>query len=509
MKLSAILFSCRDQISDKWANHLYRTQRYKRVHSSKEEVSQLTKQITDAIYVSVKKKDFSGIDSWAESIARLTLDNGMKLSAVQKDCLYYRDLIFPIVVKELEKKELMQAIKRLNRSIAHMVSRFSVYFEELHFKEIKDYTENLEQKIVAGSRDLADSEAKYRTLVEEINDGYFVNLDDRIVFANRAFCEMHGYMHDELIGMHYWDLVALESQDQNRTYYNRRMAGLSTPLQYTFFRRHKDGSSLPTENKVAVIIYDGKLAAAGICRDIAERVKMEQRIRASESLATIGQLTTSLAHEIRNPLSSIKMSIQLAIDGLPDGLDEKQGLQISMSELYRLERIVSEMLDYAKPLALNLRPASMNNVVESALSALECRFRQKYIQVKKKLSDTVLTSPLDPDKMEQAVINVLLNAIEAVEEGGTVKVMTGMAERGQKVKVRIADNGPGVKNQADLKHIFDPFFTKKKKTGTGLGLVNVKRVIDAHKGSVKAENTRQGFCLSIMVPSDNHIGQEG
>ena len=499
MNLGSLLQANREAIARKWANALRSKSaaRYK-IHTLKE-ISALCTEAVDAYYLAIAKNDLTGIDHWAEKIAGLTLQNRMELSAVQNDCDLYRSIVTPIFVGGVQPKDLRRALARLNRCVTYTITRFSDFFETLYHKEIKEYADTLEQKVIKGSRELAEAEAKYLVLVEEINDGYFVELDQKIVFANRAFCKMHGYEKEEVIGLHFTELIARESLDRIRTLQTQRLRGEEVINEYTHFRRHKDGTSLPTETKAEVIQFQGRLATFGICRDISERIKMEQRVRDAENLAHIGQLATSLAHEIRNPLSSIKMCIQFALDGFLDGSDEKESLEISAKEIHRLERILSEMLDLARPVSLTPQATSANDIVSSSLLLLQHRFREKKITVVKKLSDELPSVSVDAGKIEQAMLNVLLNAVEAVDELGEVTVTTEVSEDQQHVFIKVSDDGPGI-HPEDILCLFDPFFTKKK-NGTGLGLFNVKKIIEAHNGTVSVIDSHKGLSLLIALPA--------
>jgi PAS domain S-box-containing protein len=159
------------------------------------------------------------------------------------------------------------------------------------------------------TRELAESEAKYRMLVEEINDGYFVGRKGRIVFANKAFCDMHGYSTEEVIGRPYIDFVAPESRHQLTRLHEERVSTGGAPDQYVYLRLHKDGRKLYSENKVKVITYEGAKATAGICRDVTERMELEkQQLRLVElenerktiALSTLRQLVVTLSHYLLN-----------------------------------------------------------------------------------------------------------------------------------------------------------------------------------------------------------------
>ena len=139
----------------------------------------------------------------------------------------------------------------------------------------------------------------------------------------------------------------------------------------------------------------------------------------SERLAHIGKLTTSLAHEIRNPLSSVKMNSQIILKNVDFDGNDKRRMEIIVDEISRLERILDEMLDFARPLKLNLEPASINGVIDNCLEIMDARIREKGITVKKRYTRALPQFLLDHEKIEQAIFNVLLNAVEVFQKADT------------------------------------------------------------------------------------------
>ncbi len=494
--MASLLKARKEEIVHQWAHRLHEevSDRYRQ--RPIEELFMTTSEATEANFSVLTEGDFTKIDLFIEKITQLRLQAGFPLSDVQKAFELYRTILTPILVEELEGEELLEALQKLNYCLNYTITRFSDYFQSEHERQIREHAETLEEEVRRRTKELAESEAKYRVLVEDISDGYFVVQKGKIAFANRAFCEMHGWPPQEVIGRPWSDFVAPESLEEVRRIYEGR--GRKRDL-FVYFRRHRDGRSLPTENKVKIITYQGRRAAAGICRDITERVEMEKRVREAERLAHIGQLTTSLAHEIRNPLSSVKMNIQILLKKLDLDGNDKRRMEIMAQEITRLERILKEMLDFARPVPLRLRPASVNEVVKRSLEVLEAKIKQKGLEVRRRLSKTVPKVLIDPDRLEQALINVLLNAIEVLPAGGRIEVSTRQAsEDGRMIEVKVEDNGPGVAPE-DLPYIFDPFFSKKK--GTGIGLTNVKKIVEAHGGRVKASlRTPHGMSLSLLVP---------
>ena len=501
MEIGDILQKYRDRILDEWVERLH-----KEVSSAYSSLSINALYSTcsaafEANYDALVKHDFLKIDRVVEKIGNIRSREGFSLSEVQKAFELYRTVLLRILTLELNGEEFIDVLERLNGCLSYTIHRFSDYFQALSEKEIRGYAQALEMKVEERTRELAQSEAKYRTLVEEIHDGYFVNQEGKIVYANRAFCEMHGYKLKEAIGRAYTDFIAPESLEEVKRLYEKRMSKSQSKENYVYSRLHKNGTSLPTENRVARTFYQGKEAAIGICRDITERMEIEKRIRESENLAHIGQLTTSLAHEIRNPLSAAKMSIQMLLKNPAFTGKEKRRLEILSEEFSRLDRIVTEMLDFARPIKFDFKPASVTQIIESCLEILDTKILDKGIIIKKSYQKGVKNVLIDAEKMEQAIINLLLNSIEALKETGQINI-TVKHHRGKKgfVTVEICDNGQGI-GIDDLLYVLDPFFSKKTK-GTGLGLANTKKIIEAHGGSISIFPAEpKGVCINFTIPT--------
>ncbi|NLW36611.1 PAS domain S-box protein [Syntrophorhabdus aromaticivorans] len=502
MDLAGILTVHRNEVVKEWIRRLHGEVSPAYSAQSVEVLYETVSVIADANFAALINDDFSGLDDFVERIGKIRSRAGFSLSDVQKAFELYRTIILRILGKELEGPLLIDTIERLNFCLSYTIHSFSDYFQALSEQEIRKYAQALEAKVAERTKELAESEAKYRTLVEEIHDGYFVNQKGRIAFANKAFCIMHGYTLTEVIGRPYTDFVASESLDEVRRFYEKRVAEGRAKEHYVYFRLHKNGTALPTENRVALTFYEGDVAAIGICRDITERMQVEKRIREAESLARIGHLTTSLAHEIRNPLSAAKMSIQMLLKNPAFQGNEARRLEILEKEISRLDKIVTEMLDFAKPVKYDFRPTSMTELLGACLEALETKITEKGIAIKKIFPKRLPDVVVDQEKMEQAAINLLLNSIEAVDTGDGIIRVAVKHQKGPRnlLRVEIRDNGYGV-GEEDLPYIFDPFYSKKVK-GTGLGLANAKRIVEAHGGSIQALPVHpRGMSMSFTVPA--------
>lgn len=500
MNLKETLEKFQDRIVDEWIYRLHTEVSERYSARPLDELFQTVSKANEANYAVLIHQDFSKINDHIQWITNLRLEGGFSLSEVQNAYELYRTVLLPILPNELDEKNFLETMNHLNHCLFYTITRFSNYFQSLHEKHIREYAQNLEREVEKRTKELMESESKYRLLIEEINDGYFVIQNERITFANQAFCEMHGYSLEEVIGKPYIDFIAPHSIRTVKRIVEKVVAGEAPEDIFTYFRRHKNSIPLPTENKIKAIRYQGEFAIAGICRDITERIEAEKRIRESERLAHIGKLTTSLAHEIRNPLSSVKMNSQIILKNMKFQGNDKRRMEIIVNEISRLERILDEMLDFARPIKLNLQSISIHHIIDSCLEVLDAKILEKEIKVKKFYEDGLPEIFADPEKMEQVVINILLNAIEALPEGGNIEISTKLlrTEKGT-IKLEISDDGPGM-DPEDLPYIFDPFFSNKKK-GTGLGLSNVKKIIEAHGGKVGVTLRKpRGIQISLTVP---------
>jgi signal transduction histidine kinase len=229
--------------------------------------------------------------------------------------------------------------------------------------------------------------------------------------------------------------------------------------------------------------------------------------RRSERLAALGQLSAGLAHEIRNPLGIIKGSAEMLDQRLhsAEPLSAELAGNIS-SEVNRLSALVSRFLDFARPLQLELRPVALADVADRALKAVAANWTGPAVRVERQYQSGLPAVPLDEDFVEQVFVNLAQNAYESMSErgGGTLRVAIAAAERDGRpgIEMRVEDTGPGI--SAELREqIFNPFVTTKK-TGVGLGLSIVSKIVDEHRGTIKVAPRspgETGACFVLFFPA--------
>ena len=236
-----------------------------------------------------------------------------------------------------------------------------------------------------------------------------------------------------------------------------------------------------------------------LCRDLTEVQSLKREVETSRRLASLGRLAAGVAHEIRNPLSSIKGFATYFKERYRDNPDDQKTSEIMIQEVDRLNRVISQLLEFARPPVIQKKRVSLQSLIQHSLKMIERQASVKEIQVLSHLPSDFKEVDLDPDGINQVLLNLYLNAIEAMERGGTLTVSLSREESSPLVKIIVSDTGTGISKE-DLEHVFDPYFTTKQ-TGTGLGLAIVHKIIEAHRGEVRAESEiGRGTTVSVLLP---------
>lgn len=226
--------------------------------------------------------------------------------------------------------------------------------------------------------------------------------------------------------------------------------------------------------------------------------KTEEQLRRAERLSALGELSASMAHEIRNPLGAIKGAAEILRDGYAEGDARYEFVRILLKETDRLNRIVQEFLDFARPKRPEPVEADINDAVDFVLNLTAQEAKKAGVKVERRLDPSVGRRNVDIDLMKQAILNLVLNAIQAMPTGGLLTVETGVS--GGEVVITISDTGTGISDE-DKKRLFTPFFTTKK-NGTGLGLAIVYRIVENHRGSIDVESAPgKGTRFKVRIPA--------
>ncbi len=501
ISLPGLLTQFESDMIRQWV-HLLRTECGEQYASrTKEELYATVSQAYAANYEFLTNHNLRPIDNFIDIITRMRLDAGFKLSDVQKAFELFRNIIIAMLLEHGIADELNENIARVNQCLSYTIHRFSDYFQMMHETEILEQNRQLEETIKRRTSDLAESQKKYKTLVEEINDGYFVIQNELVVFANQAFCRMHGYELHQVMGKNFKDFVAAADRSKVLDIYRKSLGTLPVPKVFEYQRLTQDGRTYPTEIQAKRAQFDHKNSNIGICRDITNRVRMEARVRENERMAYIGHITASLSHEIRNPLSAVKLNLQILAKNEKIKGNDQRRIRISTDEVIRLEKILSQLLDFAKPIQLNKIPSRLERIAIDFTDLLEMQFREKNLTIDTQYDPNMPAVDVDREKIGQAVINILLNAIDASKEGDVIRIQTQYkeGEKASQAEIIFEDQGHGFSPDIE-DELFKPFFTTKSR-GSGLGLSNVKRIVEAHGGWVEANRkATPGSTFKMCLP---------
>jgi len=234
-------------------------------------------------------------------------------------------------------------------------------------------------------------------------------------------------------------------------------------------------------------------------KDLTEVRALRREIERDRRLASVGRLAAGVAHEIRNPLSSIKGFATYFKQRYQDVPQDQQTANIMIQEVDRLNRVVSQLLEFARPVRVSLKPASFTKLMADSVKLIQQQAQNKQISVNTTNSAKIDKIKIDPDRFNQVLLNLYLNAIEAMEPGGKLQINISDGAENGGLNIQISDTGNGIAAQ-DLSKIFDPYFTTKS-SGTGLGLAIAHNIVEAMDGTIEvASAVGKGTSVTIRLP---------
>jgi PAS domain S-box-containing protein len=352
---------------------------------------------------------------------------------------------------------------------------------------------------------LLQSEGRYRTILEEMQDGYFeADLAGNHTFVNDAFCRILGYSREEMMGRNYRVYVAEEDSKAIREAYNHAYRTGEPLIGFVHRVIRKDGapglvefSAFVVRNKAGEII-----GFRGVGRDVTELKRAEQHLLTTSKLASVGELASGLAHELNNPLTGIIGYAQLLTSRGNVPQDVKRDLNRIHQESQRAAKIVQNLLSFARQRKPNKGYFDVNELIQKTLELRNYELRTSNIGIYVNLAPGLPGVIGDYHQIQQVVLNMLINAEQAILEAkhrGKITITTSTVE--SHVEISIADNGPGIANE-DIGKVFDPFFTTKEVgSGTGLGLSVCHGIVTEHGGKICVESRKgKGATFTIELP---------
>jgi len=346
---------------------------------------------------------------------------------------------------------------------------------------------------------LRESESKYRSIFEKTKDViYICTPDGRIVDFNESAVNLFHYSREELLRI---NISNLYFSQRDRLHFERtiRANGEIDDFEVTMVtkdgrKRHCLLSAVARHDA-----YGEKTVYLGIIYDLTRKKRAEEELRKAERLASTGRFIQTIAHEVRNPLTNIHLAIEQIKQELNGNNEEmKIYLDIIVRNSDRIEDLVNELRESSQPAEVRLEKYAVNKLLEESLAMAMDRINLHGITVVKEFDAGVRDLKIDAGKMKIALLNLIINAIEAMESHkGILKIKT--EARDNLCIVVIEDNGCGI-HEDDLKKLFDPFFTRKRK-GIGIGLTTAQNIVLSHGGTIEVESkSGEGTKFVITFP---------
>jgi PAS domain S-box-containing protein len=366
-------------------------------------------------------------------------------------------------------------------------------------EKLRQYSSNLEQIVAERTSKLAESERRFRELADLLPQIVFeTDENGNIQFMNRAGFEATGRTEKELRGgLNIFQTFVVDERARERI--RRMMTGEKLGgRELTVLRR--DGTTFPAIAYAAPIMREGKgVGLRGIAVDITERKKLEARLAESQRLAGIGQTATMVGHDLRNPLQAMTSTLyvvkRLATSEKVEDRKEVAGLLGTLDDsIQYMDKIVSDLQDYARPVGADRVETSLPDLVRAAVSSVKIPGN---VGVSVDIQGGFSNVRLDPLLFRRVLTNLILNAVQAMPEGGKLGIACSRGEGSLTVSVQ--DTGVGIAPE-NLGRVFTPFFTTKAK-GQGLGLAVCKRLTEAQGGTVTVTSQLgEGSTFTIKIP---------
>ena len=364
-------------------------------------------------------------------------------------------------------------------------------------EQLQRYSESLEEKVQERTREIEQAKQYIENLLENANDViYTLDGDLRFTYVNSKV-KVWGYEKEDLIGRPYLSLIS----KRYRGRYLRETLDIGTKQVYEVEMVSQDGklrsvlvSVSPLRNEEGVPV-----GVLGIARDITERKTLEQQVRDAERLASIGQLAAGVAHEINNPLGGILNCLYNIRKGTLSPGRAEEYTHFMEDGLRRVQKIVRQLLDFSQQHKPELRSTDVNTLVDRVLVLTNHTITGKQLTLYRECEHGLPPMMVDPHMIEQVLMNLILNAVQATQEGGTITIRT--RQHDEVCEIDVEDTGCGIPPEV-RSNIFDPFFTTKRTgEGTGLGLSVSLGIVERHGGEMLVESEiDKGTKFTVRLP---------
>ncbi|MBH0183600.1 MAG: PAS domain S-box protein, partial [Nitrospira sp.] len=347
------------------------------------------------------------------------------------------------------------------------------------------------------------SQLRLNGIIESAMDAIItVDEDQHVVLFNQAAEQMFGCSTQDAIGQPLTRFLPARFRDAHHSHMhafgqdgvtNRKMGRLGTVSGI-----RANGEEFPIEAAISHVTTEGNKYYTVILRDITERKRIEAQLRRTERIAELGTLASGMAHEIGTPMNVILGRAEYLMDRVKEE-PVKKGLQTIVAQVERITKVINQLLAFARRKSPERGPLVLKNIVEDSLELFQERLVKTRVTVDLTLDDHCPAAQADADQMSQVMINLIMNALHAMEDGGTLHIGLGPEQDG--IKLTVADTGHGIPKD-ELPKIFEPFYTTKEfGKGTGLGLTVVKGIIEEHHGTITVDSEEgRGTRFTVRLP---------
>ena len=349
-----------------------------------------------------------------------------------------------------------------------------------------------------------ETEKSYQQLIETIPDSILIHHQNMILYVNEAGKDLLGADHkDQIVGKSIYHFITPHYQELAK----KRMDLLQLEKKPTNNVEQKlvrlDNKTIFVEISSRLISHNGKKAILSVCKDITDKKEeTEGLLQKSEKLALVGQMAAGIAHEIRNPLTSIKGFVQLFKSKYTE---DQEYFDLVLSELDRINLIIGEFLVLAKPTAIVFQDREIQHLIKDVVTLVNTQAIMNNIQIFVEFEADIPTIVCEENQLKQVFINILKNSIEAMPNGGNIDVKVKKLEK-DKVSIRFIDQGIGIQEDR-IPTLGEPFYTTKEK-GTGLGLMTSYKIIENHDGELLiTSKLHKGTTVEVILPTvpKNHL----
>jgi two-component system NtrC family sensor kinase len=354
-------------------------------------------------------------------------------------------------------------------------------------------------------QELQEARAMYNAIINKLiqEDVLVIAYDYRIIDINESLLIKLGLRREDVIGRHCYEITHRQQMPCSGEHHPCPLIqtlNSKKPSQTTHVHLDKNNNEIHYSISTYPLTEGGDvIGAMEISRDITKDINLQKAMINQEKLASIGRLSAGVAHEINNPLTTILTTAILLQEDLDPDDPNYHELDTIAKEALRCRKIVTSLLDFARQTKPMKKESKVNDLIQESVSLTRKQAAFKDVNLTQQLSDNLPSIFLDRGQIQQSIINLVINAIEATDPGGSITVTSSFEKRKNNIEITITDTGEGISAEDQVK-IFDPFYTTKQE-GTGLGLAITLGIIEQHGGTIEVASKKgKGSTFKIKLP---------